>query len=352
MSVTAYIGRMSGQAAIKAAGSFSARAMATRSQAEKLEAVDPLTPAAEDLCSMSWKGPDMDEIVHALDPHGSGQWWNRPLFFDLTTWVIQILARSMPAPTHREFLTIITAADYRPTEVSFGFYGAELGPVNENDVYPVNYPENGQSERLISQISDFGVIVPVQREEFIRDRKVGFLGRLTEALVGSAYRKEATLVYQALEANANLTDGQAWFDGSNTATGNSEAAALVAGFNVLAEQTLPNGGLLNARPAVLLIPAGWSIRADEMPIDFHTATRPITVMRSGAVSAAYLFADPSEFPSLGLLALNPEATPEVITEKRPKSGFGADVDLIVKIRHSMAVVPISRRGIVKMEISA
>ena len=263
---------------------------------------------------------------------------------------MQTLARTVAPPVHRSFLTIINAPDFKSFTAKFGFYGAPLQEVNGE--YPVYHPDSGESDSATARLTNYGSCVAITREAFINDRRLGFLGRMAEALTGSAYRKEAELVYAALESNPNLSDGSPWFGTGNSVSSASLAQAMIDGFKTFHEQTLPNGELLNAQPAALVIPPGWSVQASDLISDILLQIGRLTVIKSGAVTSGYLFASPSECPALGLLALQANAVPEVLVQRRPKSGFLTDTEALFRVTHPMAVMPLSRLGVVKIEVAS
>ena len=353
MSVTVsnYLARLDRQAAIEAAAAVAARTMATPHTAAHLDRAD-LTPAAADLAALTGRHFAADEIVQAIDPTGTAPWYARSAFHDFSTQAAQSLARAVPPPSHRAFMAMVPAADFKATTVKFGFYGAALQEVNESGEYRIYRADAGESETAVGNVTNYGCAVGVYREELINDRSLGFLGRLGEGLVGSAYRHEAALAYATIEGNPNLADGQPWFDTTNSVAAPSLLQALVDGFALFYEAALPNGDLLNATPAVLVIPPRWSIQAAEVLTDILLNVGRLTVIKSGAVSSAYLFANPAEFPAVALLALNAGGIPELAVQPRPRSGFLSDMESLTRVTHPVAALPLSRLGVVKMTVEA
>ena len=351
MQATEYLSRLNEATARTAAASVTARMLANQTQAERLDSIDPMNPAASDLSALVGYDTGIDDLVMALEPTGAGHWWTRAAFHDISTAAVQTLARTVAPPVHRSFLTIINAPDFRPFTAKFGFYGAALQEVTEAEDYPVYHPDRGESDSATCKLTNYGNCVAITRKALINDRRLGFLGRMVEALTGSAYRKEASLVYAALEINPNLRDGSPWFGAGNSVSSASLTQAMIDGFKKFHEQTLPNGELLNAQPAVLVIPPDWSVRASDLISDILLQIGRLTIINSGAVTSGYLFASPSECPALGLLALQANAVPEVRVQRRPKSGFLTDTDALFRVTHPMAVMPLSRLGVVKIEVA-
>ena len=216
MKATEYLSRLNEATARTAATSFAARLLATPAQAERLESIDPMPPAAADLAALAEHDTGMDDLVMAMEPTGAGHWWARAAFHDISTAAVQTLARTVAPPAHRSFLTIVNAPDFKTVTAKFSFYGVSLQEIREGEEYPMYHPDDGESGSASGRLTHYGSCVGITREAVINDRRLGFLGRMTEALIGSAYRKEAALVYAALEGNPNLSDGLPWFGTGNS----------------------------------------------------------------------------------------------------------------------------------------
>ena len=350
MKANAYLSHLSAETAKAAAGSVAARLLANPAQYARLESIDPTTPAAADLRSMVGPETGFDELVEAIEP-GAGHWWTRAAFHDISTAAVQTLARAATPPAHRAFLSVQRAADFKSHTLQFGFFGAELQPVHEGGEFRAYSPDSGLTDTASATITKYGAAVPIMREQLVNDRRLGYLGGMTTALLGSAWRKEAALVFSALESNPNLADGQPWFDATNSTSSGSVLQGLIDAFELFHGQTLPNGELLNASPAVLVIPPGWSIKAADVIGDILLNLGRLTVIKSGSVASGYLFASPAECPAIGLLGLHPDATPDLRIQRRPKSGFLTDQELIYRVCHEIAVVPLSRLGVVKIGVT-
>lgn len=351
MSAAKYLTRLSPDTAKSAVASVAARLLANPTQAAKLENIDPLTPAAADLRSMVGPGMGIDELVQALEP-GAGHWWTRAAFHDISTAAVQTLARVATPPVHRAFLTTVQAEDFRDQTVMFGFHGVKLEEAGEAGETRIYGADAGISDSATGRVVNYAAAVAIYRSQIINDKRIQFLGRIGESLLASSYRKEAELVYGTLEDNPNLSDGSPWFDESNTASAPSVLQGLIDGFELLASQTLPDGSMMNAQPTVLVIPPGWSIRASDVIADILLNVGRLSVIKSGSVSAGYLFASPDECPAYGLLGFQPGAVPEIRVARRPRSGFITDMELMVKANHPIAPLPLSRRGVVKIEVAS
>ncbi len=353
MSASQYLSRLSAEtakAAVASVASVAARRLANPAQAAKLENIDPLTPAAADLRSMV--GPEMgvDELVEAIEP-GAGHWWTRGAFHDVSTAAVQTLARVAPPPVHRAFLTIVQAEDFRDQTVMFGFHGVKLEEAGESGETRIYGADAGISDSATGRVVNYAAAVAVYRSQIINDKRIQFLSRIGESLLASSYRKEAELIYGTLEDNPNLSDGAPWFDASNTASSGSVLQGLIDGFERFASQTLPDGSMMNAQPSVLVVPPGWHIRASDVIADILLNVGRLTVIKSGSVANGYLFASPAECPVYGLLGFQPGAVPEIRVQRRPRSGFLTDMELMVKTNHPIAPLPLSRLGVVKIEVT-
>ena len=350
MSASQYLTHLSPETAKAAVASVAARLLANPTQGAKLENVDPLTPAAADLRSMVGPGMGIDELVEAIEP-GAGHWWTRAAFHDISTAAVQTLARVATPPVHRAILAVVQAEDFRDQTVMFGFHGVKLEEAGEAGETRIYGADAGISDSATGRVVNYAAAVAIYRSQIINDKRIQFLARIGESLLASSYRKEAELVYGTLEDNPNLSDGGPWFDASNTASAGSVLQGLIDGFELLASQTLPDGGMMNAQPAVLVIPPGWSIKASDVIADILLNVGRLTVIKSGSVSAGYLFASPAECPAYGLLAFQPDGIPEIRVQRRPRSGFLTDMELMVKANHPIAPLPLSRLGVVKIEVT-
>ena len=94
-----------------------------------------------------------------------------------------------------------------------------------------------------------------------------------------------------------------------------------------------------------------SIKASDVIADILLNVGRLTVIKSGSVSNGYLFASPAECPAYGLLAFQPDGVPEIRVQRRPRSGFITDMELMLKANHPIAPLPLSRRGVVKIEVT-
>ena len=350
MSAAKYLTHLSPDTAKSAVASVAARLLANPTQAAKLDGIDPLTPAAADLRAMVGPQLGFDELVEAIEP-GASHWWTRAAFHDISTAAVQTLARVATPPVHRAFLTNVQAENFRDQTVMFGFHGVRLEEVAEGGETRIYGADAGISDTATGRVVNYAAAVAIYRSQIINDRRIQFLGRIGESLLASAFRKEAELIYSTLEGNPNLSDGAPWFDAGNTASAGSVLQGLIDGFELLAGQSLPDGSMMNAQPSVLVIPPGWSIKASDVIADILLNVGRLTVIKSGSVSAGYLFASPDECPAYGLLAFQPDGVPEIRVQRRPRSGFISDMELMVKANHPIAPLPLSRLGVVKIEVT-
>jgi hypothetical protein len=198
-------------------------------------------------------------------------------------------------------------------------------------------------EREVTTLKRYGSILSLTVESVTNDLS-GVFARSADGLIAACYRKEASAVYGALENGATLNDGQAWFDSTNSITSASVAAALADGLEALAGQTYSDGELVDAQPSVILVPAGWDVTSSvELA---NLAARGIRILTSGRVTSGFIFADPARTPALGLAGFS--LTPTIDLNNRRSAAYG----LQLRVEHQFSVVPLSRRGIVKMTVSA
>lgn len=353
MSIDQYLLRLDKRQATQAMGKVSARIMATADQSKRLNEIDDLTPQAADILSMTSGETGICDIVEGYD-HVSARWADTGRLNETLEAAVQILSRAGVEPKHRAFCKILRVDDYKEHNFIFDYYGAEIAEEKELQLIKMQLPENGQGENVVSgKVINFAASVGISRRNLVNDRRLGFLGRMTEAMIAGAYRKEAGLVYATLESNPNLSDGQPWFDASNSASGSTIPASIGAAMDVLMKQTLQNGDFLSVSPSVLLLPSGWNVPASDMLADMFMDAGNIRVIRSGAIGSGYLFADPIECPTVAIIGLYDDAIPDATIKKSPRTGSGIDLEIeaAFRVTHPINVLPISRRGVVKIDLT-
>lgn len=270
--------------------------------------------------------------------------YSRELLANVLEPALTAVSREYPLPQHRLFTRILVATDFKPKSYIVGLDGISLDEIHEHGAYPTSTEMSfqGNPERIAPKT--YGRVVSLTRQTLVNDAGCQYFGDLGRALTAGAYRKEAELVYGAMESNPNMADGQPWFDSTNTYTTSSGiVTAIEQGFALFASQTFPNGQYVGAYPSILVVPPSWTLYVDDISSDL-LLQKP-NVIKSPYVNNGYLIAGPS-CPSIGLVGFDAALTPTIETNNRPVKDF--DIGLQMKVRHEFAVLPLQRAGIVKL----
>jgi hypothetical protein len=263
---------------------------------------------------------------------------------------LNVLERTYPQPIHRQFTQLVPVPNFREQAIVTGLDGLTLQQVGEGAEYPRVNERSIGVEIETTAIKVFGLIMSLTRETMTNDSASRFFASAANALLAAAYRHETGSVYSALESNPNLADGQPWFDASNSTTKANVYHALETGFTLFAGQKFASGEYVDAQPAILVLPPDWSMELGATLSDIlvNIAANGLRVLKSGRITSAYLFANPSECPSLGLAGFG-DIRPAVELNNRIKLSSNAGAEL--KVRHEFAAVPLSRLGVVKMSVT-
>jgi hypothetical protein len=305
-------------------------------------------PALLDIRSLDDGERSLEALVRAISPDEPNRsspsaWYTRSGLADLLGPALNVVSREYPAPDHRSFCRVIPARNYQQQKYLTALDGLSVEEIREGGEFQDIRESTLDIEYETSSLKRYGSILSLTVESVTNDLS-GVFARSADALIASCYRREATEVYSALESGATLHDGHAWFDATNSVSSASVTAALTDGIAALAEQTYSDGGLVDAQPAVILVPAGWGVTGSvELA---NLAARGIRVMTSGRVQSGYVFADPARTPALGLSGFS--LTPTIDLNNRRSAAYG----LQMRVEHAFSVVPLSRRGVVKMSLSS
>lgn len=305
-------------------------------------------PALLDIRSLDDGERSLEALVRAISPDEHGRssptpWYTRSGLTDLLGPALTVVTREFPAPDHRAFCRILPARNYMEQKFLTALDGLQVEEVIEGGEFEDIRESTLDIEHETTTIKRFGSILSLTVESITNDLS-GVFARSADGLIAACYRKEASAVYGALENGATLNDGQAWFDSSNTVTSASVTAALADGLEALAGQTYGDGELVDAQPSVVVVPAGWDVNSSiELS---NLSARGIRILTSGRVSSGFVFADPARTPALGLAGFS--LTPTIDLNNRRSAAYG----LQMRVEHAFSVVPLSRRGIVKMSLSS
>ena len=306
------------------------------------------TPAYEDLRSLPQNVQRLSVLTETLFPESGRSsptpWYGRSGLADLLNPAIKVVAREYPAPEHRAFCRMLQARNFLPNRFLMGLDGFHVERVIEGgeliDIREADIDLEVEETRL----SRWGAILSLTVESIAND-DAGLFARATEALVSACYRKEATDVFSALESSPNLADGRSWFDATNSLTvATIDTAAIASGLELLALQQFSDGEYLDAKPSVLVLPPNVSITAGSVLQELQG----LKIIKTGRVSSAYLFADPARTPAVALVGLDPVMAPTIEINPRPSARCGRQLS----VEHKFSVLPLSRRGIVKISTGA
>ena len=306
------------------------------------------TPAYEDLRSLPQDVQSLSVLTQTLFPESERSsptpWYARSGLAILLNPAIKVVSREYPAPEHRAFCRMLQARNFLPNRFLIGLDGFHVERVIEGgeliDIREADLDLEVEETRL----SRWGAILSLTVESIAND-DAGLFARATEALASACYRKEATDVFSALESAPNLGDGASWFDATNSMTVASiDTAAIAAGLELLALQQFTDGEYLDAKPSVLVIPPNVSITAGSVLQELQG----LKIIKTGRVQSAYIFADPARTPAISLVGLDPVMAPTIEINPRPSARYGRQLS----VEHKFSVLPLSRRGVVKISTGA
>jgi hypothetical protein len=315
------------------------------------------TIAFEDLKALPEDARRLSSLTEALHPDkrsSPSPWYARSGLIDLLNPAVQVVAREFPLPIHRPFCRVLQARSYLSQQYLIGLEGLTVDPVTEGGEFletRESVTVDGQTitgdigsfEHIAAEVKRYGRLLTL-RVETVANDDAGYFGQATQALTAAAYRKEAKAVFGLLENGATLEDGAAWFDDSNSVTESTLLGALDAAIEKMAAQTFISGEFVDAAPAYLIVPAAWRTLSDRTFANL--IDQGIKIVTSNQVSHGYLMADPAVAPALGLIGFG-DLTPQVDINPKPSARYG----LQMRVEHSFAVAPLSRRGIVKLTVA-
>ena len=307
-------------------------------------------PGVADIKALAQHERSFGGILQAM-ARGKGQMpvHARTLLSSILGPALVELGKQYPLPVHRALCSVQAVPNYLEQSFIGGFDALTVDPLSELSEFPVTSSDDIAFELERGVVSQFGRVLRIPRRDVANDGNGLFFKNAGAALLAAAYRREATALYDLLEAGATLRDGQPWFDASNSTTQSSALGALEKGVELFAEQAYPNGEFVDNTPAVLVVPASWLIRISDSLVDLALHLGRLTIIRTGRVQSGYLFAAPSAHPAVVLAGLSEDVMPQVETNTTPRMSL--DVGLELRISHSFGVVPVSRLGIVKMSLT-
>ena len=304
-------------------------------------------PALSDLRSLADDDRSLESLVRAVSPDEANRssptpWFQRSGFDDLLTPAVSVIARDFPLPDHRSFTRLVQARDYRSQEFLAGVDGISLEPVTESGELTDFNLASLSFDTTTATVRRFGRIATIPVEQFVSDAGRVF-GSLATSMVRAAYRLEASSTFAVLEANPTLSDGEALFVTSNSASAATAVGALESGLAKFAEQAVIDGAYAAVQPRTLVLPSTWPSLSVEVAT---LATRGVRVLVSPHVTSAFLLADPNEAPTLALFVFG-DGRPRVEINPKRSARYGAQLS----VEHAFDVQAVSRVGVVKLSIA-
>jgi hypothetical protein len=193
--------------------------------------------------------------------------------------------------------------------------------------------------------------VKITRQTLLND-DMGAIASVPVAFVNAAARVEDGLAYAALEANANMADGNALFSTAhaNTTTGALTATTYGAARAKLARQTTPGGDVLDLVGSRLIVPpeqvgVAEGVLAESARVERALDESPSLLVESPHLSNTtqwYLSTDPRFQPAALVAFLRDEPGPTI----HERIDFDTD-GFAVKCRHQVAAAAVDHRAIVR-----
>lgn len=307
-------------------------------------------PGVADLRALPFDQKTLDALAAGISSKGAGfnsqlPALTRQLMENVVEPALQVVPTSFPEPQHRGFTTTIPARDFKTQRFVLSMDPISVDEISENSEY-THHAAEGQPESV--SLKTYGKVFSITRQTITNDASCRYFADVGNALVAGAYRKEAELVYGLMESNPDLADSAPWFDATNslTKTGWNRLGALQDGFELFYNQTTASGGFVGAVPRYVVLPPDWRFSVTDLFSDM--LLQPPTVIISPWVTSAYLVAGDT-CPSVGLVGLGGNLTPSLAVNGKMK--LEDDLGLQVKVTHDVAVIPVSRCGIVRMTVT-
>lgn len=220
--------------------------------------------------------------------------------------VIGYAIKQIPAPAfiprHRLFCKIDKVQDFKNVEYLAGLDDMpvqEAGELDEIDAQPVVF----ETPPINAKLKNFRARLMVSRKVWVNNQK--WLSSAVNAMRMAFYRKEATLVYAALEAGT----------AAHVETG-ADLDAVALAIEKFRGLTTSTGELIGAEPKYFICPA--TVENTAKLIVKNAGLNLEVIARSG-LNASYLLADPQQQPAIILQTFAENGLPHIET-KRPKPG--------------------------------
>lgn len=245
---------------------------------------------------------------------------------------------------HRAFCDLRELRDFKAhvfPNLDMNFNLGDVGELSEIDNDLVLTSQEGLTARL----KTYGRNIFISRTLIVND-ELELMARLFRAGGTAAARLEAALVYDLIEGNPVLSDGQPMFHADH---GNLLPDGLASGLGVamgmLRSQPTPTGAVADLPAKFLVVGVGLEFTARSMV--HGSGLSDITVIASALLPAYrwYLVTDPTLAPVVALLHLKGSATGLLIGGNKKAGDNREGVPL--GIRFDVGAVPVGRVGIIR-----
>jgi len=224
--------------------------------------------------------------------------------------IIAHTIRQLPAPKfiplHRRFCKLDPVNDFKLTEYVTGIDDIQVQEIKELE--PVQcYPVTMQN--VSAQVKHYRTRLSVSRQLFINNSE--WLKSSVNAIELAMYRKEAALVYAALEAGAP----------GHTESGviTADIGNLSLAFEKFRDLKTSTGELLGAEPRYFIVPASAERTARVYLRECALENKVEVIARSGLI-AAYLLPDPAEFATIIIQTFGSEDGKPIVMTAPAKPG--------------------------------
>ena len=226
----------------------------------------------------------------------------------LAAGVAEVINRRFRAQAeHRRFCGELAVRNFKPVELPEIDLSDELPVVGELDEFGQTYIGEPAQVRVGEVVRDlrivaFGRLLNISRQMVIND-DIGIVADMVAQMGGAIARTEAKLLYQELEINPVLADGDRVFiDGFNKLSGALNETNLATGVAMMRKFKTRAGNDADLAAAHLVVAAELELLARKL---VHECNLPIEVTATGRLPAQrwYLFSDPEQHAACAVLKL-------------------------------------------------
>ena len=254
-------------------------------------------------------------------------------FAQISAAPVEQIVKTFPEPTFRRLAKFVEATDLKMVNL--------LAPVE--DASNTVYREHGEIPTTsLSTLKSEPAAAPFDVKRFtlsfqLLKNQADWIRTVPAALLNSFFRAEAQSLFALLESNPNLSDGDAWFSGDNTATG---TLGLAAALNLFRSQRARGTNNVLSEPLKFAIVPGSIELAFRKDLQ-QAGMNFVEVFARPDVTNVYLLTDQQTSPTIIRIGLDDR--PSINLSRVPRSD-----GLAVTGTHSAKYIPLSRYGIVRL----